>query len=294
MIAPDEVLELAVAALRRTAELNRDRWSAAVAALAPAPTIWSTGLGKSAFVAQKFAATLRSFGRAAHFLHPVDALHGDGGVIAPTDAIVAVSASGHTQELIRFLNGISLPVVALTRPGTAVADRATAVLDASVEGEAGGLAPVTSYAVAVALADTLALQLRPANALLHPGGHVGLAGRRVGSLMVPAPLVGPDMLVSACIPLLQHGAVLLVGGGIFSDGDLRRAVGADAAALGRPVRNFATRAPVTVAEGDPASTALERMERRSSQLSVLPVVDASGEYVGLLRLHDLVRAGLGA
>lgn len=293
VIAPAEVLELTVAALRRSAELNRDRWPAAVAALSPAATIWSTGLGKSAFVAQKFAATLRSFGRGAHFLHPVEALHGDAGALGPNDAIVAVSASGHTQELIRFLNGTPLPVVALTRPATAVADRATAVIDASVEREAGGLAPVTSYAVAGALADALALQLRPDDALLHPGGHVGLAGRRVGSLMLPAPLVAPDSLVSACIPLLQHGAVLLVGGGIFTDGDLRRAVGADAAALGRPVRNFATHAPVTVAEGEPASTALERMERRSSQLSVLPVVDASGAYVGLVRLHDLVRAGLG-
>lgn len=294
MLTPDEVLELGADALRRSAALNRGRWDDAVALLAPASTIWCLGLGKSAFVAQKLAATLRSFGRAAHALHPVDALHGDAGALAEGDALVAISASGHTEELLRLLRGSPLPLVAITAPDSPLAVLAGAVLDASVEVEAGGQAPVTSFTVAVALADALALQLRPGEALVHPGGFLGLSGRSVRSLMLTPPMVAADVPVAACIARLAMGAVLLEGGGIFTDGDLRRAVGADVAALNRPVGDYATRTPVTVGADEPASVALDRMERRSSQLSVLPVVDNAGAYVGLIRLHDLVRAGLGA
>jgi arabinose-5-phosphate isomerase len=280
--------------LLRAEARNADRWEAAEAALAPAQAIWCTGVGKSGLVAQKLAATLRSFGRPAHFLHPVDALHGDAGALGEADALLAISASGHTAELLRLLRGQPLPLVAVTAPGSPLAALATAVLDASVEEEAGGDAPLTSYLVATALVDALALRLRPGATLVHPGGFLGLRGRPVSSLMRLPPLVPPSAPLSACIPHLGHGAVLVEGGGIFTDGDLRRAVGTDPAALGRPVGELCTRAPVTVGVDEPASVALDRMERRDGQLSVLPVVDARGVYVGLVRLHDLVRAGMGA
>lgn len=294
MPTPDEVLELGARALLAARDHNRDRWAATCAVLAPATTIWCVGLGKSGIVAQKLSATLSSFGRAAHALHPVDALHGDAGAMGAGDAIVAISASGHTAEVLRFLRGMPLPIVAVTDPQSPLAALATATLDARVETEAGGDAPVTSFLVASALADALALQLRDDGRLLHPGGFVGLGQRLVASLMRPPPLVPGTLTVAACIPHLGDGAVLVEGGGIFTDGDLRRAVGADHAALARPVGELCTRAPVTVRATDPASAALDRMERRTSQLSVLPVVDEGGNYVGLVRLHDLVRAGLGA
>ena len=293
MSATDAVLEGAAAALLAARAPNAERWGPAVAALAPAAAIWCTGLGKSGLVAQKLAATLKSFGRPAHFLHPVEALHGDAGGLGPADALVAISASGRTGELLRLLRGTPLPLVAITAPNSPLAALATATLDASVTTEAGGLAPVTSFLVATALADALALQLRVGDTLVHRGGYLGLAGRDVASLMRKPPLVDPDATVAAVIPLLADGAVLLAGGGIFTDGDLRRAVGRHASALGEPVRAHATATPVTVAATERASVALDLMERRSSQLSVLPVVDGSGSYVGLLRLHDLVRAGLG-
>ncbi len=290
---PDEVLALAAQAIRHASERNTTRWEAAVHALAPASAIWCTGIGKSGLVAQKLAATLRSFGRPAHFLHPVEALHGDAGGLTEDDALVAISASGRTGELLRLLRDTPLPLVAITIPTSPLAHLARATLDASVEQEAGGLAPITSFLVATALADTLALQLRVGDALVHRGGYLGLAGRAVRSLMQPPPLVADTTLVSEVIPRLGHGAVLLEGGGIFTDGDLRRAVGAEPGALHRPVRDFATKDPVFVRADERASVALELMERRTSQLSVLPVVDGAGHYVGLLRLHDLVRAGLG-
>lgn len=291
---PDEVLERGAAALLAARAANRERWPAAVAILAPAGTIWCAGVGKSGIVAAKLAATLRSFGRAAHALHPVDALHGDAGALAEGDVLVAISASGHTAELLRLLRGCPLPVVAITSPGSPLAALAAAVLDGSVPAEAGGDAPTTSFLVAAALGDALALALRAERPLRHPAGFLGLAQRPVRELMVPPPLVAADTPLAACIPHLGHGAVLVHGGGVFTDGDLRRAVGADPAALGRPVGALCTRTPVTVGQDEPASVALDRMERRASQLSVLPVVDAAGAYVGLVRLHDLVRAGLGA
>jgi arabinose-5-phosphate isomerase len=293
MPTPDEVLALAAEAIRTASERNAGRWEAAVQALSPAGAIWCTGLGKSGLVAQKLAATLRSFGRPAHFLHPVEALHGDAGGLTGDDALVAISASGRTAELLRLLRDTPLPLVAITNPSTPLGGLAGTTLDASVDAEAGGLAPITSFLVATALADTLALQLRVGDALVHRGGYLGLAGRSVRSLMQPPPLVAPGTPVVEVIPRLGHGAVLLEGGGIFTDGDLRRAVGADPAALHRPVGELATAEPVTVRADERASVALDLMERRASQLAVLPVVDGAGHYVGLLRLHDLVRAGLG-
>lgn len=293
MPTPDEVLALAAQAIQLASARNAARWEPAVRALSPASAIWCTGLGKSGLVAQKLAATLRSFGRPAHFLHPVEALHGDAGGLTEDDALVAISASGRTGELLRLLRDTPLPLVAITIPTTPLGGLAIATLDASVDTEAGGLAPITSFLVATALADTLALQLRVGDALVHRGGYLGLAGRTVRSLMQPAPMVGRTLSVAEVIPRLGHGAVLLEGGGLFTDGDLRRAVGADPLALGRPVVEFATATPVTIRADERASVALDLMERRASQLSVLPVVDSAGHYVGLLRLHDLVRAGLG-
>ncbi len=293
-VLADHALELGARALSAAREHNVGRWDAAVALLRPARTVWCTGVGKSAIAAQKLAATLRSFGRAAHALHPVDALHGDAGAFVEGDVVVAFSVSGHTAELLRLLRGCPLPVVAVTDPASPLAALAAATLDARVEAEAGGDAPTTSFLVACALGDVLALAVRDGGALVHPAGLLGLRQRRVRELMVPPPLVPRHAPLAACIPALGHGAVLVAGGGVFTDGDLRRAVGADPGALARPVGELCTPEPVTVGVDDPASVALDRMERRASQLSVLPVVDDAGRYVGLVRLHDLVRAGLGA
>lgn len=287
---PDAVIAAAVEALEAAGRSNHAAWAPAVEVLSGVDVIWCSGVGKSGIVAQKLAGTLASLGRRALFLHPVEALHGDGGAVRSTDALVAVSQSGHTAELLRLVAVLGLPVVALTRAGSPLAGLAQAVIDTTVPHEAGGALPATSFTVAATLGDALAFSL--GGEVLHPGGYIGAMSRPVRAFMLPAPVVAPDTRVLDVIPRLGSGAVLLAGGGIFTDGDLRRAVGRSPEALHQPVGAFATRDPVTVGADEPARTALERMERRASQIAVLPVVDG-GAYVGLVRLHDLVRAGLG-
>jgi arabinose-5-phosphate isomerase len=148
---------------------------------------------------------------------------------------------------------------------------------------------VTSFVVATTIVDAVALQL--GGQVRHPGGYIGAMSRPVKDYMLPPPIVAESTPIREVIPALGHGAVLIDTGGIFTDGDLRRAAGAGR--LEGPVGASCTRTPVTVEEDEPARVALERMERRASQISVLPVV-GRGRYVGIVRLHDLVRAGLGA
>lgn len=290
MSDPDVFFDAAAQALVAAKLANRDRWAPAVALVANADVAWCTGIGKSGLVARKLAGTLGSLGRRAVFLHPVEALHGDSGSVRPTDVVVAVSQSGHTAEVLRVVGALQVPTLALTRPGSPLATIATAVLDTDVPFEAGGSLPATAFTVATTVADALAFSL--GGELRHPGGYIGAMARPVRDFMLPAPLVPRDTPVVDLIARLGAGAVLVEGGGIFTDGDLRRAVGRSPGALARPVSELCTSSPVTVQASDPARVALERMERRDSQISVLPVVE-DGAYVGLVRLHDLVRAGFG-
>lgn len=291
MISPDQALLIGVGALERARAANALVWPEAVAMLGSGGTIWCSGLGKSAIVADKLAATLRSFGRSAHRLHPVDALHGDSGAVRQGDVLVAISASGRTPELLRLAAALGLPTLAITTPGSPLGKIATVTLDGSVAVEAGGQAPLTSFLVATGLADALALGLCPAPSLTHPGGTIGLSFRTVAELMLSPPMAHAAETVASVIPRLGQGAVVLYEGGVFTDGDLRRAVGRDVAVLSQPVGDVATREPVVVAPTATAAEALRLMEDRASQLSVLPVYE-HGRCVGLLRLHDLVRAGL--
>ncbi len=290
MSNPDVFFDAATQALAAAQASNRERWAGARALLASADVAWCTGIGKSGLVARKLAGTLGSLGRRAVFLHPVEALHGDSGSVRPNDVLVTVSQSGHTAEVLRLVGTLQVPTLALTRPGSPLAKLATAVLDTDVPFEAGGALPATAFTVATTIADALAFSL--GGTIQHPGGYIGAMARPVRDFMIAAPLVPRDTPVVDLIARLGAGAVLLEGGGIFTDGDLRRAVGRSPDALARPVSELCTPSPVTVLASDPARVALERMERRDSQISVLPVVE-DGAYVGLVRLHDLVRAGFG-
>lgn len=286
---PSAVFRAAVTALQAAETRNLPRLAAAADVLGPAAHIWCSGIGKSGIVARKIAGTLNSLGRRASFLHPVEALHGDGGGVAREDALIAVSQSGHTAELLRLVRELDLPTVAIGREPSPLAAVAKVCLDSAVDVEAGDEIPVTAFVVAASLGDALALSL--GGELRHPGGFIGAMARPVREFMLPPPLVSPGTKVVDLIPALVHGAVLIETGGIFTDGDLRRAAGRGE--LDRPVGDICTRAPITVDQHEPARVALERMERRASQISVLPVV-GEGRYVGIVRLHDLVRAGLGA
>ena len=279
------------------------------------------GVGKSGIIAQKIAATMTSSGTAAIHLHPSDALHGGLGIVTSDDAVLMLSNSGETAELVEllpFLKRRNVPLIAIVgRLNSTIAQRADAVLDASVNQEACplNLAPTTSTTVALAIGDALAMTLMRAKGLTesdfasnHPGGQLGKRlTLRVADLMhsgAKNPTIPDDsswMDVVSTITQFGLGAVNVIDAegrlkGIITDGDLRRSLqrlGAhDFGFANLKCDDLMTHNPIVSNPEMLAFDALRLMEDRPSQISVLPVVDADRRCVGLIRLHDIVRSGL--
>ncbi|MBD1845981.1 KpsF/GutQ family sugar-phosphate isomerase [Cyanobacteria bacterium FACHB-63] len=276
-----------------------------------------SGVGKSGIVAQKIAATLNSIGTMAVFLHPCDALHGDLGIVNSSDVGIVLSNSGETSELIQMMPHLkhrNVPVIAiLGNLSSTLAKQATIALDASVNREACplNLAPTTSTTVALAIGDALAMSLMQikgitpeAFAFNHPAGRLGKRlTLTVGDLVC---LERPTLLPHASwLEVLQAisqggvGAVNVVDEqgyllGLITDGDLRRWVQkTNAVELeASTAQSIMTREPVAITSEVLAYEALKLMEERSSQISVLPVVDSERRCIGILRLHDLFQSGL--
>jgi arabinose-5-phosphate isomerase len=278
-----------------------------------------TGVGKSGIVAQKIAATLTSTGCAAVYLHASDALHGGLGVVAAEDIVIALSNSGETFELIEvlpFLKNRRVPVIAIVgNLHSTLARRADVRLDASVDQEACplNLAPTTSTTVALAIGDALAITLMEIKewtpekfASNHPAGQLGKRlTLKVADLMhtgADNPTVKQDapwLEIITCISRGGLGAVCVVGEskellGVITDGDLRRALQRikHAELEHLTCEAIMTRDPVVAHPDLLAYDALRLMEDRTSQISVLPVVDAQHICIGLIRIHDIVRSGL--
>lgn len=278
-----------------------------------------TGAGTSGIVARKIAATLTSTGTPATFLHPSDALHGGLGAVDSQDVVIAISNSGETGELLAllpYLRSRNVPVVSIIGSlDSSLADASAVVLDAAAKLEACpfNLAPTSSTTVALAMGDALAVTLLQvkgltpeAFALNHPSGRLGRRlTLRVADLMHGGnrrPAVGPNaswLEVVGAIGDGGLGAVAVVDGvdrllGIVTDGDLRRAVQCTPAAELAAVKaaDIMTAQPTTVGPHVLAYDALQRMEDRPSQISVLPVVDDRGCCVGVVRVHDIIRAGV--
>ncbi|MFM7264032.1 MAG: SIS domain-containing protein, partial [Cyanobium sp.] len=287
-----------------------------------------TGVGKSGIVARKIAATFSSIGLMAIYLNPLDALHGDLGVVAPDDVTLLLSNSGETQELLEILPHLrrrgTSRIALVGRVESSLARGCDVVLDGSVDREVCplNLAPTASTAVAMAIGDALAAVwmeragISPEDfAINHPAGSLGRQlTLTVADLMVPAhelPPLAPDAPLPAVISHLTEGSpsrgslgaswIQAVDApsrlaGLITDGDLRRTLqghGPQEWAL-ITAAHIATSDPITVQPHELAAAALQLMERnRRKAISVLPVVSASkgGCFVGLLRLHDLIRAG---
>jgi arabinose-5-phosphate isomerase len=279
------------------------------------------GVGKSGIIAQKIAATMTSSGTAAIHLHPSDALHGGLGIVTSDDTVLMLSNSGETDELLAllpYLKRREVPIIAIVgNLKSTIAQRADAVIDASVDQEACplNLAPTTSTTVALSMGDALAMALMRAKGLTeddfasnHPAGQLGKRlTLRVADLMhsgTQNPTITMDaswMDIIATITQYGLGAVNVIDGkgrlaGVITDGDLRRSL----QRLGPHDLSFAnircddlmTRDPVVTTPETLAFDALRLMEDRPSQVNVLPVVDGDGLCVGLIRLHDIVRSGL--
>lgn len=273
-----------------------------------------SGVGKSGHIATKIAATFSSLGLPSFFLHPTEAMHGDLGRVTKADAIVLISKSGTTEELLNMLPYVQIPkerIVALVgKVDSQIAHKSGIVLDASVEKEAcvNDLAPTTSTTVALALGDAMAVLYenvmgvsKEKFAINHPAGLLGKSlSLTVDRLMIKAvdcPHISDNStLQDAILAMTQKpvGMCAIVSGskmlGIIVEGDIRRAFAKSADAIKTPVTELMTKNPTSLTPSTLALEALKVMEAGQRQLNVAPVVE-NGEFKGVLRLHDLFKAG---
>ena len=272
-----------------------------------------TGVGKSGLIARKIAATMLSTGTPAQFLHPTEALHGDLGVLHSGDVLVALSYSGHTEELLRLLPvlpRLGVTLVSLTgTPDSALAKASAHVLDVQVEREACNLqlAPTASNTVMLALGDALAINIsgrlnfQPQDfAELHPGGHLGQRLVTIDLLMHTGDAI-PSVAPSATLPEIIHemsakrlGMTTIQSGGallgILSDGDLRRLFARSGpSAFHRTAAEILNPSPRTISPSRFAGDALAVMEEHKiTALIVTADGTSSTPVLGVLHLHDIL------
>jgi arabinose-5-phosphate isomerase len=270
-----------------------------------------SGIGKSGHVGQKIAATFASTGTPAFFVHPSEASHGDLGMIAAEDVILALSWSGETVELkniITYSRRFSVPMISITsNAGSALGQQSDVVLELPRTKEAcpHGLAPTTSTTMQLALGDCLAVALLESKGFtaldfktFHPGGSLGASLKYVADLMHKQdrlPLASQSLPMAEALVIMTEksfGCLGILDGkgrlvGVVTDGDLRRHMGGDL--LSMPAGKIMTRKPKTVTPTTLASAALELIN--ASRITALFVVD-KGRPVGIIHVHDLLRAGV--
>jgi arabinose-5-phosphate isomerase len=270
------------------------------------------GIGKSGHIARKLASTLTSTGTPAIFLHPVEALHGDLGIVGTNDVAIVISKSGASDELaglVEYLGRLSVPIIGIVGAGQSqLGQHADVVLDCSVEEEACPmhLAPTSSTTAALVMSDALAvtvLQLKgfkPEDfAAIHPGGALGRKLTvRVGDVMVAEDYpelpetasmrdaIGPLAEMRGTVPVVDETRRVV---GVLTAGDLTRLMERDEDFLVRPVASVMTRSPKTASKNELGSAAASTMEAHG--IMALPVVDDDGVLDGVVHLHDLMRAG---
>jgi arabinose-5-phosphate isomerase len=275
-----------------------------------------TGMGKSGLVGRKISATFASTGTPSTFMHPTEAAHGDLGIVTRQDAAVIISKSGATDELqalIPYFKLLNIPIVGLmgSLEGP-LAEKCDVVLDVSVveEGCPLDLAPTASTTALLAMGDALAVALltekrfRPEDfAFLHPGGALGRrltmrvddimhTGDAVPTVEVRAPMA--DVIMEMTRKRLGATCVTEADGrlvGVFTDGDLRRALERGMNFSKTTAADVATRDPKTIEPGALAARAINLMEMFN--ILVLPVTDESGRLLGIVHLHDLLKSGIG-
>ena len=272
-----------------------------------------TGMGKSGHVARKIAATLASTGAPAFFLHPAEASHGDLGMVAAQDVVLALSWSGETPELrdvIHYCKRFNLPLIAMTSVATsalALAADIALILPQAEEACPNGLAPTTSTTMQMAFGDALAIALLEGRGFsaadfreVHPGGHLGarlITVRDLMSVGEDLPTVREAATLSDAIfeiTRTRHGGVAVVDAqgrlvGAFTDGDLRRAL--PKADLTAPVVEHMTRTPAFVDPRLLATEALREMNRRERPILLMFVCEED-RLVGAVSMHDFLRAGI--
>jgi arabinose-5-phosphate isomerase len=273
-----------------------------------------SGIGKSGLIGRKISATMNSTGTHSFFLHPVEAMHGDLGMVCVGDVFIALSNSGETEELnllIPSIKAIGCPVVAFTgNRNSSLATMADLIIDVGVEKEACpmGLAPTSSTTALLAMGDALAVVLinkRQFKASdfkkFHPGGKLGQRlSLNVDEIMLTGdkiPVVNESTVLSDSITVIDRqrlGIVLILDSenhleGVLTDGDVRHLIATGAIDLTRPVSGVMTKNPKRLKSGTAAYDALNLMEEH--EITVLPVVDSDDVVVGILHLHDVLGKG---
>lgn len=274
-----------------------------------------TGLGKSGHIARKVAATLASTGSPAYYVHPTEASHGDLGMIAPSDAVIAFSNSGETTEirdLLEYSRRYSIPMIAVTaKQNSTLAEMADVVLLLPSVPEACpmGLAPTTSTTVSLALGDALAVALLERKGfsaqdfrIFHPGGKLGASLLRVADLMHTGeeiPLATVDAQMSEAVVTMtakRKGCIGILDGtgrltGVITDGDLRRHM--DANLLSRTAGDLMTSDPRTIRPQALAAEAVAVMSQREiTSLFVVAQTGRNEDLVGIVHMHDCLKAGV--
>ena len=272
------------------------------------------GIGKSGHIAKKIASTFSSTGTPSFFMHPSEAGHGDLGMVNYNDVLVIISYSGESEEILTLLPGIkrlNVPIISMTgNAQSSIAESSAFHLDVSVEKEAcpHNLAPTSSTTVALVMGDAIAISLISAHnftsddfAMSHPSGALG---RRLLTFVSSIMKTGKDIpIVSVETSLLDSllvmsqkalGMVLIADNnkliGIFTDGDLRRAIESNMNFQELTIQKVMTRNCKSIGANEPALKAIEMMEKFS--LNSLPVVDSDNQVVGALNMHTLIQAKL--
>lgn len=311
-----QVLEIEATTVRSLLPLLDERFERAVGLILECRgAVLTSGIGKAGHVARKLSASFSSTGTPSHFLNPAEALHGDLGAVRQGDLVLILSHSGESDEILRMLSVLKKlghPIVAITSTeSSALGKFSDVVLRLGKIEEACplGLAPSASTTAMTALGDALFLSVMKARrftaddfALYHPGGQLGRKLIRVSEAMTfrfgdNLPVASDRLTVGQVLHEVssikrRSGAVILVDemgivSGIFSDGDLRRAItDDDGSALRQPIREVMTRKPKCVAGDQLASEAMALM--RKYRIDELPVVDHQGKPIGLIDIQDLV------
>ena len=313
---PGQVLDIeANEILRLKRNLNEDFERALDILLNCKGRVIVTGMGKSGLIGKKIAATMSSTGTPSYFLHPAESTHGDSGIITRQDVIIAISNSGETQELMNLLPLIKrfgCQMIAMTgNPDSTLGKTSDVVLDISVEKEAGSLGnvPTASTTATLAMGDTLAVCLMEEKGftkedflLFHPSGKLGKGlTYKVKDLMLTddrLPLVGEDMIFTDVVEKISEyklGMAMILDdsgklAGVLTDGDIRRTLLKYQSTPPVNITEVMTKNPKTIGKDEYAASALNLMEKYS--ITALAVVDENNYPVGVIHVHDLLRAGV--